>query len=508
MKSTPGCCGDEDAPPTGPCVDHEGRRCSKIRGRRATVPAAGSQSSARPCTCVTGCPPALNAAAGHLSECWAVIGVLSITVELFSEGETARRLIRRNAERFGRERQSVCFRFVLGALPVTKLGGNSSVALERLYREELEHRDIVRLRAPDENCGAKAFAWFQHAVAAFPGAAWIGKADSDTFVNVEALQADLAALDIVNGLAVVGQFNWLDWATVNRGPQGGNTSDTSPGRPCGRARLMHDVAPRSIADHMRRVSSRRQDLRACAIDDAVSSRPYPFAVGPLYLLSARLAHHAFSVEAARHFASQQRFECAAEDATVGYFVHSRAAVHGLKYTLAHISWTKLHNFDMYGVLGHAGGPPGIESVAIHFLKPNIYPKKLRLRFQLLWSWLWFATRSSVPRCWPLVRFVWHPAPGAQTVRCLDPVAWWLTMRRCSSSAQFCRPSAWPASHWSITPNPLSPRQWRTGIWSREPPSWPLPPGRGDTDTEASRAQTAWHHRRHNMTRDGRHSIGL
>ena len=433
------------------------------------MPSLGSPLSSQACECYTGCPPALeptSASDAVSGGCWAIIGILSVAVETLSEGETARELIRRSAARFHRASDgvSVCFRFVLGASSAT---GNRSAHLQRLHQESLRHGDIVQVDVPDGNCGAKAFAWFRYAARKYPAASWLGKADSDTFINLAALQEDLSALNS-SSLSVVGQFNWAAaWeADVGRHLTGIRAALPVAGRPCGRVLLMHYHAPLFMADHARHVASRRRDLLSCNISaPGPAMGPYPYAVGPLYLLSGRLVRLAFVGSVARRFASRQHFECAAEDATVGYFLHHVGATHAVEYTLAHMSWTKLHNFDMYGTVSYAAGPAAPESVAVHFLKPNIYPKKLRLRFHLLWEWLWYATRSPVPRCWPLIRFSWRPAESL--ARCLDPAMWWLHLRRCSFASHFCRPSPWPASHWTIGKREL--HEPVGGIWKTAPP---------------------------------------
>ena len=53
-------------------------------------------------------------------------------------------------------------------------------------------------------------------------------------------------------------------------------------------------------------------------------------------------------------------------------MHLAAARDGIELTLAHLPWTKLHNFDAH--VSPIAGPPAAESVALHYLKVNPNPK--------------------------------------------------------------------------------------------------------------------------------------
>ena len=198
------------APPRSLCVDADGRRCTMNNaGEWSTDRSSGRQ----PCSClISGCPNALRSngvcgrshpaptAAPEGSKCWAVLGVLTV---FSTSGAKLRRHIRESYLRFGNAGRSVCVRFVLGA-------PSASVAADtrgRVQHERATHADLVMVEAHDENCAAKSFAWFQHAGRAYGGAAWIGKADSDTFIQLESLEADLRSLGAVRH-AVVGQFQW------------------------------------------------------------------------------------------------------------------------------------------------------------------------------------------------------------------------------------------------------------------------------------------------------------
>ena len=80
-------------------------------------------------------------------------------------------------------------------------------------QEARDFGDVLFLsNAADKNCASKAFRWFQTAIHAFPTASWYGKADSDSFIHVGALELDLRALVKAEGSAAdhvyVGNFMW------------------------------------------------------------------------------------------------------------------------------------------------------------------------------------------------------------------------------------------------------------------------------------------------------------
>ena len=77
--------------------------------------------------------------------------------------------------------------------------------------------------------------------------------------------------------------------------------------------------------------------------------PFPFAVGPLYVLSAGLARRTFNEShAVAAMAAAQAFDCRAEDVTVGFAIHLAGQTLGFDVTLGHMTWTKLHNYDPHG----------------------------------------------------------------------------------------------------------------------------------------------------------------
>ena len=187
--------------------------------------------------------------------------------------------------------------------------------------------------------------------------------------------------------------------------------------------------------------------------------PFPFAVGPLYLLSRPLAQRVFGGGLVRGLGAEQHFRCRAEDATIGYAVHLAAARDGIELTLAHLPWAKLHNFAEH--ISPISGPPAAESVVLHYLKglqprggtrggdaPPV-PARRRERHGALWRWIGLAFRNAsarrASRCWPPVRFAWRAAE--RSIRCLDPVAWWLQHRRCTFEPPYCRAPLLGAAHW-------------------------------------------------------------
>ena len=379
-----------------------------------------------------------------LPDCWAVIGVLSKLADV--EG---RAFIRTSARRFAAT--SICTRFVVGETNELSVEARSAV-----YKERSLLTDVFSFRIRDDDCGRKTFVWFEHALREFPRSAWIGKADTDTFVQLRALEADLlsltadAASDPLSANVIVGQFSWAASWSFDHPPEDDSASMIRAGKPCGQVVQMQDVVPR-WANVSRNVTRRRKPPMQCNVSLAdgrlagPASGRYPFAVGPIYMLSSGLARRTFLSEAVLRFVAQQSFHCAAEDATVGYAVHMAALARGETYMLAHMTTIKLHGYS--GRVAFNGGPPSHESVAVHYLKVESFPNRFRRRLRLLWTWLSRVTARSADRdirCWPLIRFRWHPAAG--TVHCLDPRIWHLYRWKCttSSSNSFCRPAIYPA----------------------------------------------------------------
>ena len=96
-------------------------------------------------------------------------------------------------------------------------------------------------------------------------------------------------------------------------------------------------------------------------------------------------------------------------------------------------------------------------MALHYLKPpavryqgsELRQQRRATRFGATWAWIREAFNRSraTPRCWPLLRFVWHA--GTLAIRCLDPTLWWLLHRRCTFAAPYCRPPLLGAAHWKL-----------------------------------------------------------
>ena len=179
----------------------------------------------------------------ELQKCWAVLGVLSKLVDV-----QARAFIRTSA---ARSVHSICSRFVVGDV----LERNLSAAERSTVDRERAASDLVLFRGMrDDDCGRKTFVWFRHALRAFPTAAWIGKADTDTFVQLRALEADLLSLsadvsaDAASGAnnVIVGQFSWAASWSFDQPPlvDADHESRIHAGRPCGQVVQMQDVVPR------------------------------------------------------------------------------------------------------------------------------------------------------------------------------------------------------------------------------------------------------------------------
>ena len=459
-----------DSPPKDSCVNATGRRCARPARRLwAAHTRSASDALAQHCTCVADCAP-LSASTGRVarrtegtspplegppllsSPCWAVVGVLSVVNRA---GRETRALIRSSYMRLAGA-EGVCTRFVLGRQPSRRVGPKEAQLRHAAEVEASVHGDVVWLDARDDECGSKSLAWFRHASqrGTFPSAAFIGKADEDTFIRIDLLQRDLRLLRHSSPAdrTAIGQFAWVHWEA--------EPSDKAPGRPCGQVQQLHDRVPRALGDQARSLSRRAlgQVHQAAPRDcNASATGPYPFGVGPLYLFSARLARDVFGSALAGAFSSDRAVRCRAEDATIGFLVHSVSKLHGWEYVLAHMTWSKMHNFDV--VPTYCSGPPGAETVAIHELKARRYGRK---RVATLWAQIWQAAATDRARpCWPLIRFLWDPVH--HTIRALEPedaILWWLNHRRCKWSTGFCRaPPLLGAQHWA--PN-------GTG-WSSLPP---------------------------------------
>lgn len=295
-------------------------------------------------------------------------------------------------------------------------------------QESRLHGDITWLATADNNCARKAFLWLEHAARSHAGAAWIGKADDDSFINTVALEADLRGLEGLDPRARPALVGLINIATA-WSPLEGRALGSHAGRPCGRIRQLES----SGTFGKRTLANRWVGKTACNVSaepNASLAGPYPYAVGPLYLLSAALARLAFvGTPAVHRLRGEQPFSCRAEDATIGYAIHLAGVMHGVTLSLAHLTWTKMHNFHAHRV-APSYRMPDDESVVVHNLKCS-------LARPALWRRLRESLTEASPRAHPLgarkgprlelVRLEWQPRP--QIMRCADSHAWSRLARR-------------------------------------------------------------------------------
>mmetsp|Transcript_25685 Transcript_25685/g.65278 ORF Transcript_25685/g.65278 Transcript_25685/m.65278 type:complete len:273 (+) Transcript_25685:623-1441(+) len=149
--------------------------------------------------------------------------------------------------------------------------------------------------------------------------------------------------------------------------------------------------------------------------------PFPFAVGPMYLLSRSLVQLAFmrTVEVAR-LIDDQPFACRAEDAMVGYAVHLAGYFHGLTLEMVHLTWAKLHNFHARRV-SLTYRVPDEESLVVHNLKCSLARAALWAHLRKVVEVAAQDEQPSRSERARLVRFRW--TPRTQIMRCLDSGAW-------------------------------------------------------------------------------------
>ena len=252
----------------------------------------------------------------EVSGCDVLLGVVS---SLTDAGRLLRAAVRQS---YAHEAARVCVRFLVGNASLLPPGRRRFVA-PALDESRASGNDLVWLHADDRNCASKTFAWFTFAARHAPASTkWIAKADDDTFVQTDALAADLAALqDDANPPRVMaGHINWAStWAPVSPG--------SLAGKPCG------PVA------HFRGLW-RPRDGRTLP-DCGTSTRSYPFAAGPLYALSTTLVRLVFRESwAVAAMARTQRWVCSGEDAMLGYCVSLAGALANFTVTLAHMTWVR------------------------------------------------------------------------------------------------------------------------------------------------------------------------
>ena len=246
------------------------------------------------------------------------------------------------------EKHNVLFKFVLGHTAADVIA-----EIKAYGRSE---PDVVLLDASEGGgvgCVDKSFAWWRHAIVAYPHAAYIGKTDDDSIVRLPAL-AQLLRTPLPHAPRHVyaGWVQWTSWF---------------PGRKyfgCGWATEAHRAlhartAPRSDCARcswcLRRERGTTAPARVPLSEPVVG--PFPFATGALELMSAPLAAAVFGsawaaeyIRAARASAKRElardslsephhtdgpngtwyipafgRWQCQLEDATIGYAVHATAA---------------------------------------------------------------------------------------------------------------------------------------------------------------------------------------
>jgi hypothetical protein len=346
-----------------------------------------------------------------IQPCWVTIGVLSSVDHDGNRGlpvgsfRFRRAQIRQTYMQLDAVGRSVCVQFVLGSSALQEL--RSRPARHRPLQSEMrQHDDIVWVHVDDRNCALKSLSWFARAARKYPDATFIGKADDDIVLHVEHLRYDLIKLSqraVTTGSTVasrlyVGLFMWVpSWNVTARS-----------GWPCGRIRQFDAL----WVDNRSLVGAFGHRCAADAASGNVTG-PFPFASGPLYLMSRPLVSQVFGASRSarmEHWLSgltehASDKACGAEDALVGYLVHLAATVRGFTYTLAHMTWTKMINFNRI-LGGNRSGmgwfSPSSSTVSVHGLKRGS---------QEAWQLAWRAQQDAGIQggsCLP-IRFQWTPS---------------------------------------------------------------------------------------------------
>lgn len=251
------------------------------------------------------------------SGCEVLLGVVS---SLTDAGRLLRTAVRQS---YAREAaRAFCVRFLVGNASMLPPGKRRFVT-PALEESRAAGDDLVWLDADDRNCASKTYAWFSFAARHAPASTrWIAKADDDTYVQPDALAADLAALADDSGPphVVAGHINWASaWVPLSPG--------SLAGKPCG------PVAPF-------RGLWRPRDGRSLP-ECGTSTRSYPFAAGPLYALSTALVRLVFRESwPVSAMARTQRWACSGEDAMLGYCISLAGALGNFTVTLAHMTWVR------------------------------------------------------------------------------------------------------------------------------------------------------------------------
>ena len=200
-----------------------------------------------------------------------------------------------------RQSKRVLLRFVMGKRGLTA-SDQSKLAAEQQRHGDLEHIDASDFgdRGGIFSCIDKLFAWFPHAVAAFPGASFYAKADDDSYVDVRRLLRMLAPLRPVRN-AYLGYVQYDSFIT-------------DEWKHCGWA-----AGPVGAA-HAHKHGCPHQP-------EGKSYGPFPFVVGALTVMGADLAGWMRSstsisglVAAGRASQAEPRkhWDCGYSDVTLGY----------------------------------------------------------------------------------------------------------------------------------------------------------------------------------------------
>lgn len=289
-----------------------------------------------------------------------------------SPGSMERRVWLRDAlRRF--DQPQVAQRFVIGCS--SKGGG-----VARLTEEIRQHGDIVVTGEPDATnsaCIEKSFAWWAFALTAFPRAAYIAKTDDDSLNNFGNL------LDVLNAPSITGrssasagneQLLYAGWPqftsflpefNIGCGWSGdangaiGATQVTKLGGVGTNCRFC--VNHPFCYKHWLHPSSTGEPFNTSV------RGPFVFATGALQVMSHALASRVFTSETTRAFVRRaalarherhpqwsgrswekpwwRRWECQAEDGTVGYAVFEAAQAHNLSVDFVSLQGLVRDAFD-------------------------------------------------------------------------------------------------------------------------------------------------------------------
>ena len=280
--------------------------------------------------------------AGHLL----VLGIISAPPNSFR-----RSWLRQTVFHFP-DTSATVMRFVLGTPPPSRRRATLSLFKDRPEEEltqqcaqlgqEVELGDTVVLDAVDNaavGCVDKTFAWYIHAVRAFPAAGFIGKTDDDSYNILPNLAAVLRAPPLRRQrFAYVGWVQHAAWLPALFNPCAWSGSQ--------RAAVDQVASGRSNCHRCAWCYDRDSPHPNRAPLNQTVEGPFPFVAGPLEILSRRLTAAVFGSQWTASFALEarsvargghrkpfERWQCFYEDATVGYAVHSVAGRLGLNVSV-------------------------------------------------------------------------------------------------------------------------------------------------------------------------------